>query len=101
MTQPVWSHVLTVCLDFEGISYSQLPGRLSPDYKYLHTRQIFHQLSVPHKLYPNVKDILLVSIAITSNHRRTFLFHINTLACIKADIAHAQEFILMFMNNNL
>ena len=28
------------CLDFEESSYNQLPGTLSPDYKYLHARQI-------------------------------------------------------------
>ena len=28
------------------------------------------------------------------NHRRTFLLHINTLACVK-DIAHAKEFTLL------
>ena len=28
------------CLDFEESSYSQMPGSLSPDYKYLHARQI-------------------------------------------------------------
>ena len=28
----------------------------------------------------------LVSFAITLNHRRTFLLHINTLACVKAEI---------------
>ena len=33
-----------------------------------------------------VKDILLVSFAITLNHRRTFLLHIYTLACVKAEI---------------
>ena len=30
--------------------------------------------------------ILLVSFAITLNHRRTFLLHINTLSCVKAEI---------------
>ena len=29
--------------DFEEYSYSQLPGSLSPDYKYLHASQIPHQ----------------------------------------------------------
>ena len=35
------------CLDFEESSYNQLPGSLSPDYKYLHARQIYHKLSDP------------------------------------------------------
>ena len=35
---------LMFCLDFEENSYNQLPGRLSPDYKYLHARKILHQL---------------------------------------------------------
>ena len=70
-------------LDFKESSYSQLPGILSPDYKCLHVRQIPHQLSFP---FLTVKDILLVSFAITLNHRRTFLLHINTLACVKAEI---------------
>ena len=30
--------------------------------------------------------LLLVSFAITLNQRRTFLLHINTLACVKAEI---------------
>ena len=35
---------------------------------------------------PTKQDcILLVSFAITLNHRRTFLLHINTLACAKAE----------------
>ena len=33
-----------------------------------------------------LKDILLVSFAITLNHRQTFLLHINTLDCVKAEI---------------
>ena len=33
-----------------------------------------------------VYDILLVSFAITLNHRRTFLLNVNTLACVKAEI---------------
>ena len=36
--------------------------------------------------YLTVKDILLVSFAITLNHRLTFLLHSNTLACVKAEI---------------
>ena len=43
MTNPVWSHVLALeCLGIEESSYYQLSGILSPDYKYLHTRQIPH-----------------------------------------------------------
>ena len=47
-------------------------------------------------MIPDVQDILLVSFGITLNHTRTFLLHINTLACVKAEIlAHTQEFILL------
>ena len=48
--------------------------------------------SSPIKLFPPkpIPDcliyILLVSFAITLNDRRTFLLHINTLACVKAEI---------------
>ena len=47
MTKPVWSHFPLEGLDFEECSYSQLPLSLSPDYKYLHARQIPCQLSLP------------------------------------------------------
>ena len=42
MSKPVWP---LECLDFEESSYSQLPGNLSQDNKYMHARQIPHQLS--------------------------------------------------------
>ena len=38
------------------------------------------------KPYLTVFDILLVSFAITLNHRHTVLLHINTLACVKVKI---------------
>ena len=41
------------CQDCEQSSYSQLPGSLSPDYKYLHVRQIPHQLSFNSKTIPD------------------------------------------------
>ena len=44
MTKPVWS---LECLDFEKSSYSQLPGSLRQDYKYMHVKQIPNQLSFP------------------------------------------------------
>ena len=62
MTKRVWSHV----------------------YKYLHARQIPHQMSFPSQTIPDC--IRLVSFAVTLNHRQTFLFYINTLACVKAEI---------------
>ena len=42
------------CLGFEESSYNQLPGRLSPDYKYLHAREIPHKLSLPPRPYQAV-----------------------------------------------
>ena len=39
--------------DFEESSYSQLRGSLSPDYKYLHARQIYQQLSFPFQTIPD------------------------------------------------
>ena len=39
------------CLDLKA--YNQLPGNLSPDYKYLHARQIPHQLSFPTQTIPD------------------------------------------------
>ena len=61
----------------DSYTCNQLPGSLRPDYKYLHASQIPHRLSFAShtRLY---KHILLVSFAITLNHRRTFLLHINT-----------------------
>ena len=41
------------CLNFEESSYSQLPGRLSLDYKYLCARQIPHQLSFHSQTMPD------------------------------------------------
>ena len=43
MTKPVWSLVLAPIS--KTSSYNQLPGSLSPDYKYLHASQILHKLS--------------------------------------------------------
>ena len=42
------------CLDFEENSNSQLPGSLSPGYKYQHAREIPDQLSFPPKPYLTV-----------------------------------------------
>ena len=50
MTKPLVSCFDLECLDFEERSYSQLPCCLSPDYKYLHVRQIFHQLCFPSQI---------------------------------------------------
>ena len=50
MTKPVWS---LECLDSEERSYSQLPGSLSQDYKYMHEKQIPHQLSFPSQTIPD------------------------------------------------
>ena len=41
------------CHEFEEISYSQLPGSLSPDYKYLHVKHILHQLGFPSQTIGN------------------------------------------------
>ena len=41
------------CLDFEQRSYNQLPGTLSPDYKYLHARHIPHQPTFPFQTRPD------------------------------------------------
>ena len=50
MTKPVWS---LECLDLEERSYSQLQGSLSQDYKYMHAKQIPHQLSFPSHTIPD------------------------------------------------
>ena len=36
---------------------------------------------------PTIPDSIKYIIAITLNHRRTFLLNINTLACVKAKIS--------------
>ena len=67
MTKPVLSSCFGLeCLDFEESLYNQLPGNPKP--------------------YLTVYDILLVSLAITLNHKRTFLLHMNALAYVKAEI---------------
>ena len=50
MTKPVWSHVLALTLKK---AQSQLPGNLSPEYKYLHARQIPHTRSFYSKTIPD------------------------------------------------
>ena len=74
------------CLDFEENSYSQLAGSLSPDYKNFHARQISQQPSFSSQTVPDCINILPVAFAITLNDRKIFLLHINTLACVKAEI---------------
>ena len=59
MTKRVWSHV----------------------YKYLHARQIPHQMSFPSQTIPDC--IRLVSFAVTLNHRQTFLFILTHLPVSK------------------
>ena len=80
------------CQDCEQSSYSQLPRSLSQGYKYLHARQIPHQLSFNSQTIPYyIKYIIGVfCYRLTLNHRQTFLLHINTLAV--KDIAHTKEF---------
>ena len=54
ITMPVWSHVSALSARIlNKAHYSQLPGSLSPDYKYLHARQIPHQLSFPSQTIPD------------------------------------------------
>ena len=60
MTRPVWSYVLDLSVwtlkkaHMISCTYNQLPGSLSPDYKYLHARQIPHQLSFSYQSYLTV-----------------------------------------------
>ena len=50
-SKPVWSHVLALSAwTLKKLIYS---GSLSPDHKYLHERQIPHQLSSPFQTKPN------------------------------------------------
>ena len=54
MTKPVWSHVLALSAwTFKKAHIVSLPGSLSPDYKYLHARQIPNQLSFPSQTIPD------------------------------------------------
>ena len=53
------------CLDFKGSSYSQLPGNLSLDCKYLHATQIPQNKAFQPKPDLTVEDILLVYFTIT------------------------------------
>ena len=50
---PVWSHVLAFSAWTLKKTHSQLPGSLSPYYKYLHASQISHRVFSP-KPYLNV-----------------------------------------------
>ena len=62
MTKPVLSCFGLECLDFEESLYSQLPGSMNPDYKYLHARQIPHQLNFPSQTIPDcIRYIIGVS----------------------------------------
>ena len=58
MTKPVWSHVLALSA---------------------------WTLKIALKEVQTIPDCM-ASFAITLNHRRTFLLHINMLACVKAEI---------------
>ena len=49
MTKQIWS---LECPNFEESSYMRIPGSLRQDYKYMHGKQIPHQLSFPPK--PNL-----------------------------------------------
>ena len=51
MTKTVLSHVLE--LNAWSFKNSQLSGSLSPDYKYLHARQILHQESFRSQTIPD------------------------------------------------
>ena len=72
-------------MDFEKSSYSQLPGSLSPDYKYLHVRQIPQQLSFSSQTIP---DCIRYIIGVFCYN---FKSQMNILAsykhtCVKAEI---------------
>ena len=54
MTNHVYSRVLELSAwTFKKVRNSQLPGNLSPDYKYLHARQILHQVSFRSQTIPD------------------------------------------------
>ena len=55
MIKPVWS---LECLGFDKSSCSQLPGSLRQDYKYMHAKQIPHQLSFPSQTILSVLDLM-------------------------------------------
>ena len=74
------------CLDFEESLYSQLPGSMSSDYKYLHTMHVLHQLSFPSESITDKIRYIIGVFCLTLNHRQVFLLLINTLACVKTEI---------------
>ena len=77
------------CLDFKESSYGQLPGSLSPDYKCLHARQIPHQLSFPSQTIPDCIRYIIGVFCYNFKSEMNILHvlaHINTLACVKAEI---------------
>ena len=67
MTKPVWSHVLAMS---------------AWTLKIAHIINYREAQTIP----DCIRYILLVPFAITLKRRRTFLLHINTLACVKAEI---------------
>ena len=73
MANPVCFHVLasSAWTLKKAHNYYQLPGSLSPDFKYLHARQILHKLRDPSKmiLADCIRYITGVLFAITLNHR--------------------------------
>ena len=50
-------------------------GSLSPDYKYLHARQIPHQMSFPSQTILDCIRNIIGVFAIILNRRRIFLLH--------------------------
>ena len=86
MTKSVWSHVLALSdLTLKKAHNGQLLGTLSLHYKYLHANQIPHQLSVPSQTIPDYIRYIIGVFCFNFN-RQSFLLHINTLACVKAEI---------------
>ena len=77
MTKPCWSYVFGLeCLDFKESSYSQLPGSLSPDYKYLHA--VSHQLSFPSQ---TISDCIRYIIGVFESQTNILASYLHTSLC--------------------
>ena len=83
-------------LDLEFVSYNQLPGSLSLDYKYMHARQIPHKLSFPTKTISDfiryITGVFYYNFKSQRHILASYDEHISLWQSL--DIAHAQEFTL-------
>ena len=83
----IWSHVLAFFSAWTlKKAYIARPGNLSSDSKICMQGKFLKKLSFSYQTIPDCIRYIIGVFAITLKNRRTFLIHINTLACVKDEI---------------